>query len=297
MRPRTRISLSAAVAVTLAAVLVPALAPATSAAARPQAGKQAAADPEYYLALGDSLALGVQPDATGANKPTDDGYVDKLYARAKLRYPGLELVKLGCADETTTSMISGGTCSYPGGASQLQAAETFLRQHRGKVRLVTIDIGARDVYGCISPDGADTGCLLKGLATVGLKMPAIASRLRIAAGLKTRIIGMNYYNPALAAWITGEDGKSQADQSQLLAGLFNAKLAANYGFWGMRIADVAKTFRTSEKTPLVPTFLGDLPMNVFMIIAHTWMFSSAPGNYHPRSSGYDLITDAFTAQL
>jgi lysophospholipase L1-like esterase len=296
MRRRVRLSslLTATVTTTVTAILAaPVLAPTTANAAT----RRAAEAPEYYLALGDSLSLGVQPDATGVNRPTAAGYTDKLYARARLRYPNLQLVKLGCAEETTKSMVSGGTCSYPGGRSQLQEAEAFLRAHRGAVRLVTIDVGARDLYGCITPAGADTGCLLRGLATVGLNMPPIVARLRFAAGLSTRIIGMNYYNPALASWITGAEGQDQARQSQLLAGLLNAKLAVNYGFWGMRIADVATAFRTSEWEPTVPTFLGDLPQNVFQVIANTWMFSPAPANYHPKDTGYDLITDAFTAQL
>lgn len=293
MRRRVRISLSTLAAAAVVAAVIPTLTPGTAAAARP-----AAADAEFYLALGDSLALGAQPDlATGANRPTGEGYVDKLYARARASNPNLQLVNLGCMDETTSSMIRGGTCTYQGASSQLQAAEKFLREHRGSVRLVTVDIGARDVYGCISPEGSDTACLLKGVATVGLNMPAIASRLRLAAGLGTRIIGANYYNPALAAWVTGAEGQQQAEQSQLLAGLFNTKLTVNYGLWGMRIADVAKAFKTGEETPTVPTFLGDLPQNVFQVIAHTWMFSPAPANYHPKGTGYDLMTDAFAAHL
>jgi len=292
MRLRVRwITLSSLLATTVAATMVVVL-PSPAGAAAPKA-----AEPEYYLALGDSLSVGVMPDSSGVNQPTNQGYVDELYTRAKLRYPGLELVKLGCSDETTTSMISGGACKYEGAGSQLQAAEAFLRLHRDSVRLVTIDIGARDVYGCITPGGADTACLLKGLGTVAKNMPVITSRIRFAAGLKPRIIGMNYYNPALAGWIGGKDGQDKAKQSQLIAGLLNAKLAINYGFWGIRVADVATAFRTGEWTPMVPSFIGDLPLNVFMIIAHSWMFSHAPANYHPKDTGYRIIADAYTAQL
>jgi hypothetical protein len=34
----------------------------------------------YYLALGDSLAVGVQPDAAGTSVETRSGYPDQLYA-------------------------------------------------------------------------------------------------------------------------------------------------------------------------------------------------------------------------
>ena len=74
---------------------------------------------------------------------TRAGYPDQVYAALHRSRPGLELVKLGCPGETTTTMINGGICRYAGG-SQLKAAEAFLRAHRGRVLLVTIDIGAND---------------------------------------------------------------------------------------------------------------------------------------------------------
>ena len=40
----------------------------------------AAARPNYYLALGDSLAIGVQPSASGEDVSTNQGYADDLYA-------------------------------------------------------------------------------------------------------------------------------------------------------------------------------------------------------------------------
>ena len=69
----------------------------------------------YYLALGDSLSQGVQPDAAGASVETGQGYPDQLYAMLHRSQPALRLVKLGCPGETTGSMIHGGICRYPGG--------------------------------------------------------------------------------------------------------------------------------------------------------------------------------------
>src|SRR5262245_1788898 len=71
------------------------------------AGGAVAADrsKHYYVALGDSLAVGVQPDDAGRSLPTDRGYVDDLYAQLSAADPKLDLVKLGCPGETTTSMI------------------------------------------------------------------------------------------------------------------------------------------------------------------------------------------------
>ena len=89
--------------------------------------------PRYYLALGDSLSVGIQPDAAGTDVPTDQGYPDQLEGMLQRRGHDLRLVKLGCSGETTVTLINGGICSYPGGGTQLAAASQFLRQHRGQV--------------------------------------------------------------------------------------------------------------------------------------------------------------------
>ena len=86
------------------------------------------APPTYYLALGDSLSRGVQPDAAGASVETQDGYPNQVYAALRPSHPTLKLVKLGCPGETTSTMINGGICHYDGG-SQLQAAVAFLQAH------------------------------------------------------------------------------------------------------------------------------------------------------------------------
>ncbi len=77
----------------------------------------------YYLALGDSLARGVQPDSGGADVETNQGYVDDLYALYRAAIPGLQLVKLGCPDETTTTMIDGSVCEYALGSQLAQAVD------------------------------------------------------------------------------------------------------------------------------------------------------------------------------
>jgi hypothetical protein len=90
--------------------------------------------PPYYLALGDSLALGIQPNAAGALLPTNRGYVDHLYALSKLHQPSLRLKKLGCSGETTTTMIDGGVCEYTRG-SQLADALAFIMEENGDTRI------------------------------------------------------------------------------------------------------------------------------------------------------------------
>src|ERR1700683_1458833 len=92
----------------------------------------------YYLALGDSLSQGVQPDAAGVSVETGQGYANQVYAALRPSHPGLRLVKLGCPGETTATMINGGICRYPGG-SQPAAAVALLRPPRWQRAPVTID--------------------------------------------------------------------------------------------------------------------------------------------------------------
>ena len=129
------------------ALAAAAVAVAVAACSGPATSHAVATPATYYLALGDSLSQGVQPDAAGTSVETGQGYADQLYAMLRPSQPTLQLVKLGCPGETTATMIHGGICHYPGG-SQLAAAVAFLTAHRGHVRLVTIDIGANDPEDC-----------------------------------------------------------------------------------------------------------------------------------------------------
>ena len=114
---------------------------------------QAATSPvQYYVAMGDSLAAG-----TGASTTAND-YVSLVYQHELARHPGLQLENLGCGGATTASVINGPGCSYSTG-TQLGDAEAFLRSHPGQVEMLTIDIGANDVDGCIGSSGIDMSCL------------------------------------------------------------------------------------------------------------------------------------------
>src|SRR5581483_12275996 len=95
----------------------------------------------------DSLAVGVQPDATGTNVASGAGYADDVYRHYLPYVPGLAMTDLACVSESSASMITGGVCPYSAG-SQLGQAVAFLRTHT--VAGVTIDIGSNDVAWCIS---------------------------------------------------------------------------------------------------------------------------------------------------
>ena len=281
-----------ALAVAVAAVVAACSGPATS--VRSQVETVPAT---YYLALGDSLSQGVQPDAAGTSVETEQGYPDQLYAMLHPSQPALQLVKLGCPGETTATMIHGGICRYPAG-SQLAAAVAFLTAHRGHVRLVTIDIGANDPEDCGS--WASLGTLLH---CVGTNFPAavanldtILARLRAAAGPDVRIVGMSYYLPALAEWRNGPPGQAVALLSERLAAGYNDLLDRAYAKSDVKVANVFGAFETSDFSGHVTVpGVGTVPRNVALICQWTWECTNPPRgpNQHANQEGYGVIARAF----
>ena len=205
----------------------------------------AAGPPQYYVALGDSLAVGVQPASNGTLVATNQGYVDDLFAFLHASDPGLRLKKLGCSGETTTTMLYGGTCYGLG--SQLQQAVAFLQTHR--VALVTLDIGGDDVLHCFSLSGPNPVCLGGGIAAVNANLPNILTALRAAAP-DVPIVAMNYYDPFLAAWRLGAAGKLVASQSLMATLAFNSLLRGWYDVAGVPVADVAAAYHITNFTPV-----------------------------------------------
>lgn len=259
-----------------------------------------AATPTYYLALGDSLSVGYQPGLGDTNQ----GYSDQLYSKLRFAHPfiNLQLVKLGCSGETTGTMINGGRCTdgrYPLG-SQLAQAEAFLRLHGNAVKYVTLDIGANDVDGCATGAlGIDPVCVAQGSVTITQNLYTITQGLRaatIADTIKPRMVGMAYYDPFLAAWLTGPQGQVVATASlTALAGINSDEQtiysAANFGW-----ADVFTKFQsTTFSTTMTVAPYGKLPTAVARICQWTYMCSQA--NIHANPTGYGKIAEAFKVKM
>ena len=125
-------------------LFLPAASAATSAPA-PQGGASVtrSGGAGFYLALGDSVAVGYEP---GKGQNTGHGYVDDLWRNARHRMPGLALRNIACVGETTFSMMTGKNshCRYPG--AQLDRAVSFLHAHPGKIALITITLGSNDLF-------------------------------------------------------------------------------------------------------------------------------------------------------
>jgi lysophospholipase L1-like esterase len=290
---------------------------AVSAALHAGLGLRAVTGTSYYLSLGDSLSRGVQPAPSGQSVATSRGYPDRLAAMLRAELPHLRLVKLGCSGETTATMIHGGKCSYPAG-SQLNQAIRFLRLHRGRTALITIDIGANDPNSCFlgAEPSAVLPCVFSRIPGIARNVGAIVTKLRAAAGRRVLIVGMTYYVPELGLWRTGRTGRRLAVLTGAVAAGANQMLAKGYHQHGARVANVFKAFRTSDFGVQAREQAGQaggaaqgrgagnnqqsagsrsVPPNVAAICALTWMCAGAPRgpNEHANDAGYRVIARAF----
>ena len=197
-----RTQLLAAAGITMVALLSVAV-PRTDIAA------QAPSSPEY-LALGDSLAVGV-----GASDATTTAYVPLFHAFLRETLdPSVQLRNLGVSGETSASMIAGG---------QLAAALAELTSRNRNatrsddVRVITLDIGGNDVAAVFRgpcAGGLNAACstaIGATLATFSANLDSILGRLRTAAGPDPKIIVMTYYNALANPACPANPLASQAD--------------------------------------------------------------------------------------
>ncbi len=260
----------------------------------------------YYLALGDSLSQGQQPNLQGVTSNTNEGYADDLYQTELKRIHNLQLVKLGCGGETTQSMLTGKGNKFaaynhchPAGGSQLAAAVKFLKAHnaKGEVPLVTIDIGANDVDNCAT-DPNPVACAGTGTNQIATDVPKILARIKKAAPKGTRLVGMNLYDPVLGGYFApaGSTANGLATLSVPLIKNINDKLAAADTGSGFKTADVATAFDTyTPFTTTVPWQGNQIPVAVAKVCAWTWACSTPPSgpNIHANKNGYLEIAQVF----
>jgi lysophospholipase L1-like esterase len=258
----------------------------------------------YYLALGDSLARGAQPfgpvqsDGLDQTVPTSQGYANDLFKTEKKKIKGLRLEQLGCLGETTTTMVDGGICHYAAG-NQLAQAVKFIHKH--KIALITLDIGANDIDNCVLNGSISFTCVAAGEQTIQTNVPNIAKTLRQAAGARVKIVGMTYYDPFLAEYLTGPSGEAIASSSVGLAQGVNTDLTNDYEAQSFKVADVATAFDTYVPFNTMTTLPGHgmVPESVAEVCELTWMCQAAPKgpNIHANATGYKQIAKVFAAKL
>ncbi len=149
--------------------------------------------PSNYVALGDSLAVGV-----GASDPATTGYVPLF--RDFLKSEGgldakVSLNNLGHGGDTSTTLISHGHLA----AAVAELARNSDRNPNNDVEVITVDIGGNDVFPLlfVCGGGFTPACIaaVSGtFATFSGNFDSILDDLRTAAGPDTTIIVMTYFN-------------------------------------------------------------------------------------------------------
>ena len=226
----------------------------------------------HYLALGDSLAFGVQP-----NNDFTHGYVNDIFN--DLKSDGVQdFVNLGCPGESSVTMINGG-CPFgpPLPYTQLGAALGYLQAHAGQVSLVTLDIGANDLL----KDSDISTCTILPAFTTDLAtldtnlnqviLPPLHAALMFNGHLTGKLVMMNYYDPF----------QNICPNLVKYTRMLNQHLAADVQGFGA----IVKVFQA---------FGGSDTPNPH-ICKLTWMCAAPPlgPNIHATTRGYQVIADTF----
>jgi len=236
-------------------------------------------DEAGYLALGDSVAFGFNPIVFTTNPTNTKAYVG---------YPEVlseDVVNASCSGETSSSLIAGppdNGCaafrsvaplhvSYTG--TQLAFAVAYIRSHPD-TRLVTIDIGANDLFVLLRTCGTSSSCFAAGfpamLSALGRNLVTIYGSLR-AAGFTGHLVALTYY-------LT-----DYTDQNAAAAiGGINQVVAVVTTQFGGRVADGFAAFQREAAE-----FGGDSCAAGLLI-----RVPSGGCDIHPSAAGAEILAEA-----
>jgi lysophospholipase L1-like esterase len=276
-----------------AMVAVASLMPALPASAAPVGGSAAYGT---YLALGDSVAFGYRPpQAVPAPDYFDPssfvGYPEDVAGALHLR-----LSNAACPGETTASMFvpgaqSNGCENSPNGSpgyrtlyplhvkyqgTQMAYALRYLVTHR-QTRLVTINIGANDLFLCeeTTPDAcASTAEFDAVLKQIQVNLTIIYTLIRDVAHYHGLLVALTYYS------------LSYSDPTQVAATeAGNAVIAQVTEKFGGKVADGFAAFEGPSAA------FGGSPCAAGLLIK----ISSTTCDVHPTQAGHQLLAQAIEA--
>jgi lysophospholipase L1-like esterase len=247
------------------------------------------ADPGHpYLALGDSVSFGYITQAGFQYRNPDNFVGFPTYAGLAL---GKTVTNAACPGETTAGFISAtgsdNGCrpykanfplhtTYPG--TQLAFATSFLNSHPN-TKLVTIELGANDLFILQNRCAADPTCIATGLpgvlATISTNMDTIFKAID-AAHFNGRLVVVNYYS------LDYSDVAGTAVTS-----LLNQAVTSHAQADGAIVADAFTLFKQAAAVAGGKTCQAGL-------------LNTTPGNQatcdvHPSQSGAELLGQAVVA--
>jgi len=250
-----------------------------------------------YLALGDSVAFGYTPPETTAalayfNPHNFVGYPEDFAAAT-----GLHLANASCPGETTLSMIKIGAqsngCENSVGSPfgyrtiyplhvfylgpQLDYALFYLWLHP-HTSLITIDIGANDMFACqqTTPDNCTGSDFQAALNKISQNVAAIFSALRNKAHYRGALAVVSYYS------LDYRDPAQNADSLAL-----NAALAGPARRYGGVFADGYGAFQRAAQPYGGNTCAAGLLV----------LLPDGTCNIHPSAKGHQVLAGAITQAL
>ena len=223
----------------------------------------------YYLALGDSIAYGIQPDK-GGQLIFDTGYVDPFAARLRKLSPTIKVVNYGCPGESTVTFVRGGCPGLREGpklhdsfrGTQLKAALSFLRAHAGQVSPITLTLWGND----LAPLSARGKGAPKAIASFASRFHSILEQLRSAAPTATVIV-TGAWNPEV----------NQVKKTEPLYRSLDAAIARTAAASRARVAKIYPVYNP--------------PGNITRVCKLTYVCTK--GDPHPNDAGYRAMADAF----
>ncbi len=237
-----------------------------------------------YLALGNSVAFGFDPLVTDRDDP--DNFVGYPEALA-------DLLELGVVNASCPGEASAGFIDFSGidngcrlyreesplhvdyDTTQLDFAVAFLRHHR-HVDLVTIDVGANDVFVFQRECKGDPACIIGRLPSIAKNLATIYGGIRGEAGYEGTLAALTYYltdytDPLAVA----------------LVGALNKIVATVTLEAGGQVADGFGTFAKAAAP------FGGSSCKAGLLI----VLPNGTCDIHPSPQGRDLLAEAIRAAL
>ena len=249
----------------------------------------ASSRPQEYLALGNSVAFGFNPLLDRSNADHFIGYPTPVAAALKEN-----LTNASCPGETSSHFISLTGSDHGCGAyranfplhvtydtAQLDFADAFLTSHPMTL-VVSIDIGANDLFVLLDGCGGNAGCIQAGLpgmlATLSANLDTIYGHIRNLDGYHHQLVALTYYS------LNYSDPTGTFLISQV-----NQVVAARTLAWGGIVADGFGAFAAASTA-----FGGDTCAAGLRIVV---VSSPLTCDIHPSPAGRDLLAQAIVNAL
>lgn len=255
------------------------------------------------LAIGDSLCTGQLPEPKNTVFFSDEGFVDVLFEYLEDNYDFDKLQKICCPGEDSAELIDASFAVPPSDGSncylepntppsQLDAAITALQS--GEIGLISISIGANDVFSCAFAPNPEE-CATTQIESFVMNLQFILNTLEGATDDLPPIVAITPYNPLLALFLS-EDENERAlvpISQQAVVGL-QTEAAKVYDAF-----NVETVFGHFIFGGLNDTLVDGTPQNVINICKYTGMCDETESGYvlksnelrdiHPVPKGYEKL--------